>query len=265
MRRPRSPRRPTSCVATATTLLALLVAGAATAGDAPAPATRLARGKLLVASDALPDPNFHHGVILLLEYDANGALGVIVNQPTEVTLDSVLPEISELKGRNEKVFLGGPVARDRMILLVRTTKPPQPSSQVLDGLFITASFDALRELTRGPRDAYRAFVGYAGWGPGQLDVEVGRGDWDVIPGDAAKVIAREPAKLWEQLHQRAQGDWVRAAPPAGAGAIADVRDALSVQPRAAVAASAAQRSIGGVALPPPARNACRASTLAFTS
>jgi putative transcriptional regulator len=204
---------------------------------------------------------------------------VIVNRPTEVTLDSVLPEITELKGRTDTVFLGGPVARDRMILLVRTAKPPEPSAQVIDGLFITASFDALRELARGPRDAapYRAFVGYAGWGAGQLDVEVGRGDWDVVPGDAAKVMAREPAKLWEQMHERAQGDWVRAAPPPDAAALAGVRAATNgarathpvhgtyASTIASFAGPLAQRSIGGVALPPPARNACRASTLAFTS
>lgn len=207
---------------------------------------------MLVASAALPDPSFRHAVILLLEYEPSGALGVIVNRPTELALDTVLPEVPELAGRGETIFLGGPVARDRMIVLVRASKPPESSVQVLDGLFITASFDVLRELARGPRDGtpFRAFAGYAGWGPGQLDAEVGRGDWDVVPGDVAKVLTREPAQLWEQLHERARGEWVKTPPPSPAGNVAAIRD---------------QRSIGGVALPPPARNACRASTLAFTS
>ena len=206
---------------------------------------------MLVASDGLPDPNFHRSVILLLEYDSSGALGVMLNRPTEITLDAVLPEVPELKGRRETIFLGGPVARDRMILIVRAPKAPEPSARVLDGLFITPSFDVLRELARGPRDnaPFRAFVGYAGWGPGQLDAEVSRGDWDVVPGDPSNVLAREPGKLWQQLHERAQGDWVRASPPSPSSALA----------------LAAQRSSGGVALPPAARNACRASTLAFTS
>ena len=207
---------------------------------------------MLVASAALPDPSFHHAVILLLEYETSGALGVVVNRPTEVALDAVLPEVPELKGRGETIFLGGPVARDRMIVLVRATTPPASSARVLDGLFITASFDVLRELARGPKDKtpFRAFAGYAGWGPGQLDAEVGRGDWDVVPGDVAKILTREPAQLWEQLHERAKGEWVKASPPSPAADLASVDD---------------QRSIGGVALPPPARNACRASTLAFTS
>jgi putative transcriptional regulator len=223
-----------------------------TARADPAPAARLARGRLLVASAALPDPSFHHAVILLLEYEAAGALGVIVNRPTELALDTALPEVPELKGRGETIFLGGPVARDRMIVLVRATKPPESSARVLDGLFITASFDVLRELARGPKDAtpFRAYAGYAGWGPGQLDAEVGRGDWDVVPGDVAKILTREPARLWEQLHERAKGEWVKASPPSPVADVASILD---------------QRSIGGVALPPPARNACRASMLAFTS
>ena len=218
----------------------------------PAPAARLARGRMLVASAALPDPSFHHAVILLLEYETSGALGVVVNRPTEVALDAVLPEVPELKGRGETIFLGGPVARDRMIVLVRAATPPESSARVLDGLFITASFEVLRELARGPRDVtpFRAFAGYAGWGPGQLDAEVGRGDWDVVPGDVAKILTREPAQLWKQLHERAKGEWVKASPPSPAAGLSSVAD---------------QRSIGGVALPPPARNACRASTLAFTS
>ena len=207
---------------------------------------------MLVASAALPDPSFHHAVILLLEYETSGALGVVVNRPTEVALDAVLPEVPELKGRGETIFLGGPVARDRMIVLVRATTPPASSARVLDGLFITASFDVLRELARGPKDKtpFRAFAGYAGWGPGQLDAEVGRGDWDVVPGDVAKILTREPAQLWEQLHERAKGEWVKASPPSPTADFSSIAD---------------QRSIGGVALPPPARNACRASTLAFTS
>ena len=217
-----------------------------------APAARLERGRMLVASADLPDPNFRRAVILLLEYDSTGALGVIVNRPTDVALDTVLPEIAELKGRPETVFLGGPVARDRMILLVQTPKAPEAAAKVLDGLFITTNLDVLRELARGPRDRvpFRAFVGYAGWGPGQLDAEARRGDWDVVPGDPAKVLAREPAKLWEQMRERARGEWVQGAPPVPAGDVTAVR---------------AQRSTGGVALPPEARNAWRASTLAFTS
>jgi putative transcriptional regulator len=252
MRSPVSPCFRTShAAAVAVMLLTLTATSIPASADAP-PAARLARGRMLVASAALPDPSFHHAVILLLEYETSGALGVILNRATDVKLDTVLPEVTELKGRSDTIFLGGPVARDRMIVLVRAAKAPASSAPVLDGLFITASFDVLRELARGSRDAtpFRAFAGYAGWGPGQLDAEVGRGDWDVVPGDVAKVLTREPAQLWEQLHERAKGEWVKASPPS---------------PAADVAPIVAQRSIGGVALPPPARNACRASTLAFTS
>lgn len=249
MRRASSHRTSPTHVTALAALLATLVAAASVAAAVPAAAARLARGKMLVASERLPDPNFRRKVILLLEYDESGALGVIVNQPTDVPLASVLPEVPELKDRPDTVFLGGPVARDRMIVLVRTKTPPGAAARVLDELFITASFDALRNLARDATP-FRAFVGYAGWGPGQLDSELGRGDWDVVPGHAAKVLAREPAKLWDELHESARGEWVRTAPFA---------------PAAASRSLVAQRSSGGVAFPPAARNACRASTLAFTS
>jgi len=256
MRRP----APVRAIATRSVAVALLLLGilatTGRSGAAPSPAARLARGKMLVASDRLPDPRFRHSVVLLLEYDDSGALGVIVNRPTDVALATVLPEIAELKDRPETVFLGGPVALDRMILLVRASQAPEPAAKVLDGLFVTPSFDLLRELARGPRDSapFRAFVGYAGWGPGQLDAEVGRGDWDVVPGQVSQVLTREPAKLWQQLRERAQGDWVRALP---SSPVADA-DRLARAPSVrADDAGGAQGSSDGDASPPAGRSACR--------
>ena len=98
-------------------------------------AARLAKGKFLVASRALRDPNFSETVILLVEYDRDdGAVGVVVNRPTAVALIDALPEVRELRTRKDVVYLGGPVGLDRMLLLVRTPQQPPQSLRVFDRL-----------------------------------------------------------------------------------------------------------------------------------
>lgn len=236
-------------------LVALLLAALATgdASAAPAPAPDPARGKLLVARERLTDPNFRETVILLLEYAPDGALGVVINRPTDIPLATLLPDVTELSGRPDPAYVGGPVARDRMILLIRASTAPEASARVLDEVFITSSLDVLRELSRDAADArrFRAYVGYAGWGPRQLDDEIQRGDWSVTAGEPGSVFAKDPKKLWSELTERTSGQWVRAED--AWRAVARDHDTPPV--------TASQRSTGGVALPPPARKASRVSTL----
>ena len=238
----------------------LLALGADDARSDPAPRPEVARGKFLVASDQLRDPNFRETVVLILEYTPTGALGVVINRPTDVKLATVLPQLVELRGRSDLVFLGGPIARDRMILLVRATTPPKQSARVLDGVFISSSLDVLRGLSRGKpsREQFRTYVGYTGWGRRQLDAEIARGDWRVTPAEPASVFDTPPAGIWRELNERASGQWVRAPAPRQTELVAAAGPVPIALPRP-------QRSIGGVALPPPARKAWRASTLALTS
>lgn len=174
--------------------------------DSPRAAS-LAKGKFLVASRELIDPNFFETVILLVDYDLHGALGVVVNRPTGVHLGDALPEVKELRRRKDVVvFLGGPVARDRMLLLVQATKKPPQSLRVFDRVYASGNLDALRRsLSRG--EGVRAFAGYAGWGPGQLDAEVARGDWLIGPADAKALFSTTPDSMWDDLVERFSGDW----------------------------------------------------------
>ena len=201
----------------------LLAPGAAPALDADGEAARkphrvtasphgeravaqLAKGKFLVASRSLLDPNFAETVILLVDYDREGALGVVVNRPSDVALIEALPEVNELRKRKDVVYLGGPVARDRMLLLVRTRQQPPQSLRVFDRVFASGSLDALRKsMARG--DSIRAYAGYTGWGPGQLDMEVGRGDWFIGPADSNAVFSDRPTAMWDDLIERFSGDW----------------------------------------------------------
>jgi putative transcriptional regulator len=206
---------PSSAVIAAGLVVVLLAAGAAIAEPMPvavgpgSPHPELAKGKFLVASRSIRDPNFTRSVILIVDYDEAGALGVVVNHPTDVPLKAALPEIKELRKRKDRVHLGGPVARDRMVLLLRTKKAPPESVLIFDTVYASGSLDALREGVTGG-NTVRAYAGYAGWGPGQLDAEVSRGDWLIGPADAKSIFDDPPERVWETLIERFTGDWARA-------------------------------------------------------
>jgi hypothetical protein len=147
-----------------------------------------------------------------------------------------------------------------MIVLVRAAAAPEESARVLDGVFITSSLDVLRAMSREKRgkERFRTYVGYAGWGPRQLDAEIARGDWNVTAAEPVSLFEKDPSAVWPELNERASGRWVRAPAPPLATLVTAAGPVPLRQPWA-------QRSIGGVALPPPARKAWRASTLALTS
>jgi putative transcriptional regulator len=168
---------------------------------------------MLVATRQLLDPNFAEAVVLLLESGAEGAVGVVVNRPSKLELRSVLPDVKGLSQRRDTVFLGGPVEKGQLLLLVRSPSPPQQSVRVFRDVFVTASLDALnRAAAESPGDPrFRLFAGYAGWGAGQLEVEIARGDWIVLPGDVEQVFAPAPERIWESLVER-EGRWVRLEP-----------------------------------------------------
>jgi putative transcriptional regulator len=167
---------------------------------------RPARGRFLVANRSLRDPTFSETVVLLVDYDQNGALGVVVNRPTDVPLTVALPEVEELNKRKDLVFLGGPVARDRMVILLRAAAAPPQSVLVFDQVYATGSLSALRQSI-GEGESVRAYAGYAGWGPGQLDAEVERGDWLIGPADSKAIFDDPPSGLWTRFIERFSGDW----------------------------------------------------------
>lgn len=162
---------------------------------------RPAAGKLLVAARSLRDPNFDQTVVLLLDYSAEGALGVIVNRPTPMKLSLLLPEAEGIGDRPDVVYEGGPVMPGAMLMLLRSEEELEDARRILDGVLATPSRELLEQrIASGfPADRLRVFFGHAGWGPGQLDAEVARGDWLVLSGDAATVFDEAPAEVWPRL------------------------------------------------------------------
>ncbi len=170
-----------------------------------------AKGKLLIASRQLNGPLFAETVVLLLEYGPEGAMGLIVNRPTSVPLATLVPDWEALRDRPETVYLGGPVASHTLYLLIRAAEPPPESTRIVGDVYGTASGDTLRsELERDPSaDRVRAYVGYAGWAPRQLDAELARGDWHLADGSPKLVFEVAASELWPELVRQHEGVQVR--------------------------------------------------------
>jgi putative transcriptional regulator len=177
-------------------------------------------GSLLVATPALGDPSFHRSVVLLLDHDEEGALGVVVNRPTEVDVGAVLPDWEAYAGVPGVVFHGGPVDLDSALALgaVRSALhgptglvvPGPAGSDLLGwrrviGDLGLVDLDAPPELVVPALDRLRIFAGYAGWGSGQLEDEVSEGAWWVLPAEPQDAFADEPEDLWRAVLRRQPG------------------------------------------------------------
>ena len=158
-----------------------------------------AAGRFLVANRRMRDPRFVKSVILLVRYGEKGALGLIVNQPSGVKLAELLPEAEQLKDRDDTVYIGGPVAQDGMMMLLRAETEPEGAEHIFADVYVSPSRDVLDRLVANGADNFRSYVGYAGWAPGQLDHELERQDWHVTPGDADVVFSPAPASVWDKL------------------------------------------------------------------
>ncbi len=172
-----------------------------------------AKGRFLVAREDLRDPNFFRTVVLMLDYDEKGAMGVIVNRPTSVPLSDLLPQLEALEGRSDKVCLGGPVEPEGLILVVRSKDEPEGFVHVAGELYTGASVEglaALLEAGAGP-NRIRAYAGYSGWGPGQLDRELEQGSWIITAAAPGQVFDPSPRRLWRSLIDSAKVRFARLA------------------------------------------------------
>lgn len=182
-------------------------------------ATKAERGSLLVADPSLRRGGspFAESVVLLLERRAAGAIGIVLDRPGKAKPSDFDRGFSDLDLHAGVVFEGGPLERERLVLLVQAPEAPRDSLRIVDGVWVTGSIDDVRDLVRrGESGArVRAFAGRAAWGPGQLDEELRRGEWLVAPADASSVFTADPASLWRKLFARLSAKWVRDEPPVG--------------------------------------------------
>ncbi len=184
----------------AAVLLGLTAALGAAAQD------RRTAGQLLVASESMGDPRFRETVIYMLEHDAKGALGLVVNRPLgRVPVAALMTRLGldAEQARGEIALIqGGPVDPGRGFILHSTDVMDENSEVLSPGVAMGTSADVLRLIGRGEGPDYSLFAfGYAGWGPGQLDGELARADWFVTAAGPDMVFAKDPSLTWRRAVQ----------------------------------------------------------------
>lgn len=164
-----------------------------------------ARGQLLIASPALVDPNFWRTVVLIVEHSPEGALGLVLNRPSETTVGEAVHELQELLDADAPLYVGGPVAPSALIVLGEFDRPQDAALIAFADIGVLASGAQENPdiaIRRG-----RGFVGHSGWGPGQLDAELERGDWILEPARREDAFTSRPLELWQSVLMRKGGSY----------------------------------------------------------
>jgi putative transcriptional regulator len=162
----------------------------------------LANGILLVAKPGLPDPNFRETVVLITQpVPGGGPLGVILNRPTGARLSEAWPEAGAVPEQFDALYGGGPVARNQIIFLVRSKEPVGKALRVLTDVYLSGDPELLKNIVAAEVKivALRAYAGYAGWAPRQLQAEIAQGGWYLIPADADTLFSSDATSLWSNL------------------------------------------------------------------
>ncbi len=164
------------------------------------------RGQLLVAAPTLEDPNFARTVVIVGEHNEDGALGVVLNRPSETEVAEAVPDLADLVETGEIVHVGGPVQTSAVLVLAQFSEPDQAHQLVVGDVgFLAVDDDDERVATALSRA--RVFAGYAGWGPGQLEAELAREDWIVEPAVHEDVFTDDPEALWSRVLERKGGQY----------------------------------------------------------
>ncbi len=166
----------------------------------------LTRGRLLVASPSLSDPNFCQSVLLMLEHTSEGALGVILNRPSELAVGSVIDDWADAVSTPRVMFVGGPVSPSSLIALasVALDEADEHWSQIMGRIGTVDLEQSPADV--GGLDEVRLFAGYAAWAPGQLEAELADEAWFVLDFEGADPFSGDPQELWWQVFARQRGD-----------------------------------------------------------
>ena len=164
------------------------------------------RGKLLVAAPTLVDPNFRRTVVLICEHTEEGALGLVLNRATGIGIDAAVPELAELLEGESQLWSGGPVQPQSIVLLADFREPADETLMVAGSVGLVLQGAELEDLA-GTTQRARAFLGYSGWGPGQLEAELETDDWIVAPAEPDDAFAQDPDGLWARALARMGGEY----------------------------------------------------------
>jgi putative transcriptional regulator len=158
------------------------------------------QGQLLISSPLLHDPNFRRTVVLMTHHDEDGAMGLVLSRPSELRVVDAVPELADLPGAGDLVYVGGPVQPEAVVVLLEHEDAPE--RPIVGNVAFMAAEADIDEL-----DAVRArvFAGYSGWGPGQLEGELDESSWIVVPAEPDDAFAEDPDELWRTVLHRKGG------------------------------------------------------------
>ena len=156
------------------------------------------KGQLLLASPALFDPSFRRTVVLVTEHTEEGAAGLVLNRPSETAVADAVPDLLPLVSEEERVYVGGPVQESAVLVLAEFEDPEEAALLVVDDVgFVPGDGDF--DLLAGATRRVRVFAGYAGWGPGQLEVELEESSWIVGSSPAPELFPELEDDLWARV------------------------------------------------------------------
>jgi putative transcriptional regulator len=174
-------------------------------GPAMAQQNLPANGLLLIAKPTLTDPSFTKTVVLVTQTEDGSTVGVIINRPSPLKLSQFLPQEYPAQNYRDPIFIGGPVMRQAIIAVYRAeTEPAAAAFHVLKKIYLTMHPDNIKQLLAAQDAQYRLYAGFSGWMPRQLESEVERDGWYLLPADESMVFRKNTEGLWDELVERAE-------------------------------------------------------------
>ena len=164
------------------------------------------RGQLLIASPALVDPNFFRTVVLITEHNEEGAMGIVLNRPSDTMVGDVVPELADVAGDGAPVYVGGPVQPEALVLLAEFSDPSAAAWIVVADVGLASADVDLEELASVVRRG-RVYAGYSGWAPGQLEAEMELDSWIVEPPLPAELFPDDSDSMWNAVLARKGGSY----------------------------------------------------------
>lgn len=217
-------------------LLAVTTLLSAHAQSAPSPPARflsvqsknpegLGLGKILVATRELGDPNFMQTVILLVRYDAQGVVGLVLNRRSNAPISRVLDSIKGSKDRSDLVYLGGPVQTSLAFGLFQSSAKIEEAEYIFGEVYLISAKTSFEQTisTKPDPKIFHAYIGYAGWSKEQLKKEVELGSWFIFPADTSTVFNADPDSLWSEMIHRTELNFAANPPASGEFSFAPVR------------------------------------------
>jgi putative transcriptional regulator len=175
-------------------LLALCALPRATSAEDARPLTAI----LITARAELRDPFFGDSVVLVMNNLGPAPVGVVINRPTPLPVARLFPDLKRLAELHDRVYFGGPVEFGSVWFLFRAAKPPEHAVRACEGVYLSASRELLGRLLERdkPMDGLRIFMGHSGWGPGQLEAEIARGDWKLARAEPDVIFSNKSEHPW---------------------------------------------------------------------